>query len=550
MAHVPPPSPPMLPGVLGAAKKTRRTVRAKKGSAPPTTPPKPRGFWTNGIAALSQRLWCPTQDDLHESDWPSWVGSTKTMTQKSWFTALLWKNIHQKICGTSYTLPQVIDPVSDEKPPSPPEKKQKTDSNVKEKAPAGKTRRFRCYPNKEQKKTIDGWIKAMDYTYNWALELTQEAHAKFEAAVKAQEKADATAGVKKSKKRKREKSTYLGKKELRALIVNNDVHENSSTKWLLNTPYEVRDAAMIELLDAYKSNQAKRRKNPNHTWTIHPRERNRRQATLMIRGKCYKDGRFYPSFFGKKRLSSSGQLPYRVNYDCKLTRTRIGQYYLSIPMPLETAQDSGSRVPNRVVALDPGVRTFHTAYDPSGFVWKVGNKDIGHIYRICVRMDKLQSRIDSDKTIRHKKRYRMRRAYRKMQWRVRNLVDECHKKLVKFLCSNYSVVLLPSFETQQMVIRKQRKISSQTARNLMTWSHYRFKQRLLFKKQEYPSCNVIICNEAYTTKTCGRCGYINDGVGKKKIFRCPSCRITLDRDVNGARNILLKNSSLFGFKAT
>jgi putative transposase len=219
-------------------------------------------------------------------------------------------------------------------------------------------------------------------------------------------------------------------------------------------------------------------------------------------------------------------------------------------MPLETAQDNASRVPNRVVALDPGVRTFHTAYDPSGAIWEVGKGDIGHIYRICVRMDKLQSRIDSDKTIRHKQRYRMRRAYRKMQWRVRNLVDECHKKLVKFLCSNYSVVLLPSFETKQMVIRKQRKISSQTARKLMTWSHYRFKQRLLFKKQEYPSCNVIICNEAYTTITCGRCGYLNHDVGSSKVFHCPSCKITLDRDVNGARNILLTNSSLFGFKAT
>ena len=77
-----------------------------------------------------------------------------------------------------------------------------------------------------------------------------------------------------------------------------------------------------------------------------------------------------------------------------------------------------------------------------------GKGDIGHIYRIRAHIDKLQSRIDSNKELRHRARYRMRRAWRKMQWRVRNLIDECHKKVVKFLVANYSVILRPSFETQ------------------------------------------------------------------------------------------------------
>jgi len=164
-------------------------------------------------------------------------------------------------------------------------------------------------------------------------------------------------------------------------------------------------------------------------------------------------------------------------------------------------------------------------------------------------MDKLQSRIDENDGLTHKARYRMRRAWRKMQWRVRNLVDECHKKMVKFLCANYSVILLPSFETQQMVTRAQRKIGSKTARAMMTWSHYRFKQRLLFKRQEYPWCKVVICNEAYTSKTCGICGALHHKLRGEKTFKCPACCVVIDRDVNGARNILLKNSSLFGFAA-
>lgn len=203
----------------------------------------------------------------------------------------------------------------------------------------------------------------------------------------------------------------------------------------------------------------------------------------MVRGKCFKKGIFYPKFWGKEALRSSEPLPDAIDYDCKLIRTRLGHYYLCIPQPLDVRSDNQAPLHKRVVALDPGVRTFHTAYDPSGTVMEFGKGDIGHIYRLCKHMDDMQSRIDSDPSVRSRQRYRMRHAWRKMQWRVRNLIDECHKKITNFLVSNYNVILLPSFETQQMVIRNQRKIRSKTARAMITWSHYRFKQRLFFKRK-------------------------------------------------------------------
>lgn len=306
---------------------------------------------------------------------------------------------------------------------------------------------------------------------------------------------------------------------------------------------------MVDLLNAYNSNFAKKSKNKDHKFELHYRNKKQPQETIMIRGKLFKKGIFYTRFWGKEPLRSSEPLPDTVDYDCKLVHTRLGHYYLVVPMPLVMASDSQARLQDRVVALDPGVRTFHTAYDPSGCVMEFGKGDIGHIYRVCAHMDNLQSRIDSDTTLRHKARYRMRRALRKMQWRVRNLIDECHKKVVHFLCANYSVVLVPSFETQGMVMRNLRKINSKTARAMVTWAHYRFKQRLLFKRQEFPWCKVAVCDEAYTSKTCGRCGVLNQKLGGSKVFKCASCGLEIDRDAHAARNILLKNASLFGFVA-
>ena len=47
--------------------------------------------------------------------------------------------------------------------------------------------------------------------------------------------------------------------------------------------------------------------------------------------------------------------------------------------------------------------------------------------------------------------------------------------------------------------------------------------------------------EEYTSKTCSCCGSLNTKLGSSKIFNCPSCKVILDRDENGARNILLKS---------
>ena len=165
------------------------------------------------------------------------------------------------------------------------------------------------------------------------------------------------------------------------------------------------------------------------------------------------------------------------------------------------------------------------------------------IHRLCLVLDKLQARW-SDKQTLHRKRYRLKRAARRVRLKIRNLVDELHKRLATWLCESYDAVLLPKFQASQMVPKSHRKIGSRTARAMLTWSHFRFRQRLLSKARAYPDCDVVICDEAYTSKTCGQCGNIHTTLGSSKVFHCPSCRYHADRDVNGARNILLRYLTL------
>jgi putative transposase len=109
--------------------------------------------------------------------------------------------------------------------------------------------------------------------------------------------------------------------------------------------------------------------------------------------------------------------------------------------------------------------------------------------------------------------------------------------------------MIPKFETSQMIRRATRKISSSTVRQMTSWSHYRFRERLLFKCRQ-TGCKVAIVDEAWTSKTCSACGKIDHSLAGRKLYACDHCGMKMDRDINGAKNIFLKNYEALGLNLT
>ena len=60
-------------------------------------------------------------------------------------------------------------------------------------------------------------------------------------------------------------------------------------------------------------------------------------------------------------------------------------------------------------------------------------------------------------------------------------------------------------------------------RDLRILSHYKFKCKLE-EKCKSRQRKLIITTEEYTSKTCGKCGKINN-VGLKGVFTCKDCRL-------------------------
>ena len=112
------------------------------------------------------------------------------------------------------------------------------------------------------------------------------------------------------------------------------------------------------------------------------------------------------------------------------------------------------------------------------------------------------------------------------------------------LVKNFQRILLPSFEVKGMIDRS-KSINSSVSRIMCNLKHYKFKERLTYMCKKHKR-NLFIVSESYTSKTCGCCGVLNKNLGASRVFNCSNCKITMDRDYNGARNILIKNMHLWG----
>ena len=218
--------------------------------------------------------------------------------------------------------------------------------------------------------------------------------------------------------------------------------------------------------------------------------------------------------------------------ECRLVKER-GLYWLTVPYPaqcdIETSSGDG------VVALDPGVRTFLTYFSETD-CGKIGHHAFGRVQRLCHHLDDLISRTDTEPN--HQRRRRMRRAQARLRQRIINLVNELHWQTARWLTGNYKVILLPTFETQDMTRRACRRIRSKTARMMLSFRHYEFKRRLRWKAWQRGAL-VLDVNEAYTSKTLSWDGSIKSNLGGARVIRDES-GFGMDRDVNGARGIFLR----------
>ncbi|MDJ0719892.1 MAG: transposase [Prochloraceae cyanobacterium] len=302
---------------------------------------------------------------------------------------------------------------------------------------------------------------------------------------------------------------------------------NSLPEWSKEVPYQIKSIAIKEACAAVK-NAKKKYFDTGAINKCRFRSRKNLIQSCYIPKSAVKQQGIYYTVLGELRYKEN--LPKSFG-DCRLV-CAYGEYYLTVP---EKVQRQETENQGRVVALDPGIRTFQTFFSETCF-GELGSQANLVVQKLCFKLDKLLSKISKAKC-RQKKR--LKKAANRFRYKIKCKVTELHQKTARFLVNNFDVVLLPTFETSQMSKRAKRRIRSKSVRQMLTLSHYKFKQFLKHKAFEYNKV-VLDVSEAYTSKTVSWTGEIIKNLGGKKSIVSLLDGRSMPRDLNGARGIFLR----------
>jgi len=207
----------------------------------------------------------------------------------------------------------------------------------------------------------------------------------------------------------------------------------------------------------------------------------------------------------------------------KIAITQDGdQWYCSVLCELQLPdrlKDASS-----LVGIDVGLKSFATLSD--GTV--IDNPK--HLTKSEKRLAEAQRKL-SKKKKGSQNRARQKKRVQKLHRRIRNQrLDFLHNASTSVI-AKHSVVL-EDLDVQGMM--KNHCLSK--AISDAGW--FEFRRQLEYKVQWKGKVCITIERSEPTSKRCSSCGNIQDMPLGKTTYSCPVCGMTLDRDLNAARNIL------------
>lgn len=430
-----------------------------------------------------------------------------------------------------------------------------------------KSLKFQIYPDDKQKTILNKWFNECSKVYNFCVEKYNNSKKYFK---------------------------YMSVKD--KIKIFSDLYKNKNK----NTPYDILTDEVRIFFSNLKSCMTNKKNGNIKHYELKSKNTSQSQSIFIPKTSFKSDG-FYMSHLGKmKGIDKLNISLTDINDSRLITDKKNKKYYLCVPYQ-EQIKDKKDKI--RVVSIDEGEKIFLTYFSEIGYgyIGKDIRKKILPIEEKIRRYQRILSNKENDckvineKVLREEKLEKIKKKYlkkgkkferkklrinsnlknrrhiknkiNKCYKKIKNIVKELHNKTALHLVKNYERILLPKFETQQMVknkkytkeyfnnvleekgekeckkeireVYKKRRLNGRVKFVLNMSSHYKFKLHLLNKCKEYGS-ELIEVTEEYTSKTCTNCGIQSNTYSKERIKKC-KCNCEIDRDINGARNIMIKN---------
>jgi len=233
-----------------------------------------------------------------------------------------------------------------------------------------------------------------------------------------------------------------------------------------------------------------------------------------------------------------------IGKQCILTYNK-GRWFIQVQQHIQTSTETQGSID--CVAVDAGVRTFATCYSTKEVIIAGDNFSKEILFPLMKKVDKLlsyrkklENTNQTDKQWYQDRLKFLNRKINRIKCKKDDLLLDLHNRLAYELVSKYDVIFLPTFETKKMSNKQKRNIRRVTTREMLNLNHYQFKERIRWYADKYGK-HVVDCNESYTSKTLSWSGEIDNKLGGKKIIS--DGNISVNRDINGARGIFLKQIS-------
>ena len=367
------------------------------------------------------------------------------------------------------------------------------------------------YPNKAQEQTLNKVLGCYRFVYNQMLALKQETY-------------------------NRDKSN-LGLCEL-SKYFHGTLLKDEQYAWLKEQNTKVMKQAIRQMLSAYdgffkfgKEFPKFKSKHDNNS-ALFPIDAISKQNTFKTRHisltKPLKNIKFRCSDLYFSRLQK-----YNKNIrSATLSKTKSGNFFLSILIEMENAELKKFEHTNKQVGIDLGVKDFVITSDGEVFENK-------HFFKKEEKQIKKLQRQLSKKVKGSNNRKKAQIRIAKLFERMTNKKEAYIHYVVNELLSYFDTIFMEDLNVQGMLR------NHHLAKAIQEVGFYKFKETIVNKALVNDKQVVFIDRFYPSSKTCSVCGY------KKRDLRlidrewvCPKCGTKHNRDINAAVNILLEGQRM------
>ena len=371
--------------------------------------------------------------------------------------------------------------------------------------------KIRLYPNKTQEQTLNKVLGCYRFVYNQMLALKQEAY-------------------------NRDKSN-LGLCEL-SKFFHGTVLKDEQYAWLKEQNTKVMKQAIRQMLSAYDkffkqhNGFPKFKSKKDRQSALFPIDAISKGNTFDTRHisltKSLKNIKFRCSDLYLSRLQK-----YNKNIrSATLSKTKSGNFFLSILIEMENTELEKFEHTNEQVGIDLGVKDFVITSDGEVFENK-------HFFKKEEKQIKKLQRQLSKKVKGSNNRKKAQLKIAKLFERMTNKKEAYIHYVVNELLTYFDTVFMEDLNVKGMLR------NHHLAKAISEVGFYKFKE-ILVNKALVNDKQVVFVDRFYpSSKTCSVCGY------KKRDLRlsdrewvCPICGTKHDRDINAAMNILLEGQRM------